>query len=350
MENIIQQITSLWASLTAVVIIIAAFLINNWIFKRIKKEKDKSTLTRQIISVVIVLIGSLLFTLTLPIDQSLKAQIISLIGIVLSAAFALSSTTLIGNGLAGLMNNSIKNFRLGDYVKIEDNFGRVTKKGLLRTEIQTRDRDLMSLPNLYIASKPVKVIRESGTIISTIVSLGYDLNRSEIENYLLSAAEAAGLTDPFVYIESLGDFSVSYQINGLLSDVDKYFTTKSRLNAQVLDHLHKNGVEIVSPTFMNQRQANETKFIPTITATTKKEETEKSPEELIFDKAIEATKIEEKSAYLKQLDEKIEELQENLKVGGDKTAIGERIERLKDRKGRLAENIEELKKKLSEQK
>jgi len=244
-------------TLVTVFVIIIALVITKWIFKRIEQEKEKSTITRQVIYAIIILLGALALTISLPIEQTLKGQIIGLIGIVLSAAFAFSSTTLIGNALAGLMNANIKNFHLGDFIRIENNFGRVTKKGLFRTEIQTEDRNLTSLPNLYIANNPLKIIRESGTIISTTVSLGYDLNRSKIETALLEAANNAGLTEPFVYITNLGDFSVTYKINGLLTDITKYFTVTSNLNAKVMDHLHKAGIEIVSPNFMNKRQVND---------------------------------------------------------------------------------------------
>lgn len=268
----------------------------------------------------------------------------------LSAAIALSSTTLIGNALAGLMNSSIKNFKLGDFVKIEDNFGRVTKKGLFRTEIQTEDRNLTSLPNLYIATNPMKIVRESGTIISAAISLGYDLNHSEIEKHLLKAALESGLEDPFFYIDELGDFSVTYRINGILKDINKYFTTHSLLNAKVMDNLHENGVEIVSPAFMNQRQVNENKFIPEIRLRKKDKGENNLPEKIVFDKAIEADKIEEKEEYLEKIDNQIDELKQKLKGNSNKDEINLRIKRLVENKKHLEENIEEQKNKLNERK
>ena len=350
MNDIINKITSFGGSLFILLTIIATFLLNRWLFQKIRSEKEKVTIARQVISVIIILIGALAFTISLPIDKSLKGQIISLIGIVLSASIALSSTTLIGNALAGIMNSSIKNFKLGDFLKIEDNFGRVTKKGLFRTEIQTEDRNLTSLPNLYLATKPMKIVRDSGTIISTIVSLGYDLSHSEIEKHLLKAAEKTGLKDPFVFIDKLGDFSVTYRINGMLTDLNKYFTTRSLLNINVMDSLHENRIEIVSPTFMNQRQVNENRFIPVV-ATSQKDINEKNlPENIVFDKAIEADKIEEKEEYVKKIDKQIDELKQNLKDGGEKDKINEKIKQLEKNKKLLKENIEDQKNNLEQHK
>lgn len=346
MDEILNQILSLWGSFVAIIIITIVFVANNWIFSKSKQEKG--TIISQIMSVVIVLIGILTITITLPIDESIKGQIISLIGIVLSAALALSSTTIIGNALAGLMNSSINNFKLGDFVKIENNFGRVTKKGLFRTEIQTEDRDLTSLPNLYIASNPVKIVRDSGTIISVTVSLGYDLNRTRVEKILLSAAKESGLIEQFVYVTNLGDFSVSYKINGLLKDTNKYFTTKSLLNEKVMDNLHKEGIEIVSPTFMNQRQVGETKFIGKVIQSDKINIEEKLPEEIIFDKAIKADKIEEQSQSVENIRNEISKLKQTLKDSENKDAINERIKYLEKYKEKLNEKIKAQKSSLED--
>ncbi|MFC2094674.1 mechanosensitive ion channel family protein [Bacteroidota bacterium] len=350
MNQFIDVLLSFSGAVITVFIIILSLIVIKWIFKRIEQEKEKGTITRQVIYLIIILLGALALAISLPIEQTLKAQIIGLIGIVISAAFAFSSTTLIGNALAGLMNANIKNFKPGDFIRIENNFGRITKKGLFRTEVQTEDRNLTSLPNLYIANNPLKIIRESGTIISTTVSLGYDLNRSKIENALLEAANNAGLTEPFVFITNLGDFSVTYKINGMLTDISKYFTVTSKLNANVMDHLHNGGIEIVSPKFVNQRQVNDIQFIPEVTKESKPSRAEKSPEDLIFDKANKADKIDNKIESLAKIDEEIKQLKSASKDAKDKEEINKRIKTLEELKDKINSTIVDDKKKLDEEK
>jgi small-conductance mechanosensitive channel len=63
----------------------------------------------------------------------------------------------------------------------------------------------------------------------------------------------AGLQNPFVQIKELGDFSISYRIAGFLPDVKHILTSRSDLRKLVVDMLHGDGIEIVSPNFMNQR-------------------------------------------------------------------------------------------------
>ena len=88
----------------------------------------------------------------------------------------------------------------------------------------------------------------------------------------------------------LGDFSVTYRVAGLLSDVKNLISARSRLRAAAMDALHRGGVEIVSPTFMNTRAFEVGKqFIPKPTGIVKAEEAEATKaEQLAFDKADEA--------------------------------------------------------------
>ncbi|MEE4196069.1 MAG: mechanosensitive ion channel domain-containing protein [Bacteroidales bacterium] len=353
-----NQITTFFSSVLSpalvLIILILLLFLNRWIFSGIKKSKDSLIVTRQTISMFIVLAGLLAFILSLPIEKELKGQLLSFLGIIISAAIALSSTTVLGNLMAGLMNNSMKRYRMGDLINIGELTGRVTRKNIFHTEIQLEDSNFVTIPNLYMASNPVKLTRKTNTVISITVSLGYDVPQTKIEKSLKEAALDAGLTDPYVYIIALGDFSVSYKIHGFLEDANKFFSTTSLLRSKVMDHLHKDQIEIVSPAFMNQRRVDETTFIPKIIV--KKEETipeEKSPEELIFDKATEAEAIEKKKEYLNEIEEKIDQLNEKNKKTKDKEESEEHkktIERLKNTKQRIEEHIQRQNEKLNEKK
>jgi len=165
------------------------------------------------------LVVVLLVILALPLGHETRGQLLSLFGIVVSATIALGSSTLLGNAMAGIMLKVVRNFRSGDFVSVGESFGRVSERGLFHTEIQTPDRDLVTLPNLYLATTPVRVVRSSGTIVSATCSLGYDVNHTRVEELLRDAADTAGLTEPFVQVLDLGDFSVTYKVAGLLKEV-----------------------------------------------------------------------------------------------------------------------------------
>jgi len=338
--------------LLTLLIFIGAYYGLNWLFTRQSKYSKKGlSIVQQILLFLLVLTGIIMVIIVWPMEgEEKRGQIIGLIGIVLSAAFALSSTTFLGNIFAGIMNRSIKHLQIGDFIRIGEYFGKVSDLGLFHTEIQNENRDLTTLPNLHLATNAVRVIRNSGTIISTAVSLGYDVGRKKIESCLLEAATNAGLTDPFVYITSLGDYSVVYQINGLLSDTEKNISATSRLNAMVLDGLHYAKIEIVSPTFMNQRQVGDTVFIP---RKERQKDTimEAAPEDLIFDKATQAKTLELKLERVGKLNKNIAEMKANLKQIDDpeqKIQAQERIKKWEDMLIRTNEKIKEEKAKLKE--
>ncbi len=280
----------------------------------------------------------------LPVSDELRGQLLSLIGILLSAAIALSSTTFVGNAMAGVLLRVVGGFKLGDFLQVGDHFGRASERGLFHTEIQTEDRDLTTLPNLYLVTHPMTVVRASGTIISATVSLGYDRERSRIEKLLLAAAEAAELEEPFVQILELGDFSVSYRVAGLLTEVKHLISARSRLRSCVIDSLHGGGVEIVSPTFMNTRAVPEGKtFIPAAEEAEPEAESAKAPEEVVFDKADQAESRERVAEEHGGLGAREKQLRERLKEAGDgaeKERLERELESLAEERERLAAELE----------
>lgn len=253
----------------------------------------KTSLWAQAFVILAGLILLVALLATIPVEDSIRGQLFSLLGVVLSAAIALSSTTFIGNAMAGLMLSTLRNFRPGDFVRVEGHVGRVTGRGLFHTELQTETSDLTTLPNMFLVTNAVTVVRATGTLVTAEASLGYDVSRHDIEACLLKAARATGLEEPFVQIVDLGDFSVLYRVSGLLTEVKSLLSTRSRLRAEILDALHAAEIEIVSPNFMNSRALPpETKILPPESRKPRQERASGSPESIVFGKAEAAAETE----------------------------------------------------------
>jgi small-conductance mechanosensitive channel len=282
----------------------------------------------------------------------MKGNLISLFGIAVTAVIALSSTTLASNAMAGLMLRAVRNFKRGDYIRCGDFLGRVTERGLFHTEIQNERSDLITLPNLHLATNPVTVIRPSGTFVSAKLSLGYDVPNATIKKLLIKAAESAGLVEPFVRIRELGDFSVTYEVSGRLADTKRFLGSKSSLHRAVLDILHAAGIEIVSPGFMNQRQiSDQGPFIPEVsTDVPAQAKPEKDPDSLVFDKADQVEKVEDLRDRLKALDGEIAELEAQAKAADEAEAknVEETIFLRQRIRERLVEKIADIEKKVDE--
>lgn len=271
----------------------------------------RRTLAPQFLMVVIAVIGLLVFLLTLPFSDTTRGQVVSLAGVILTGIIAISSTTFVTNAMAGLMLRWIRFFKTGDFIEINGLFGRITERGLFHTEIQNEERDLITFPNLYLIANPTTVVRSSGTIISSTLSIGYDIPHLQMEELLQKAARQTGLTEEFVHITELGDFSVSYKISGYLSETKQLLSARSNLKRNILDELHQAGIEIVSPNFINQRVLHEKEtIIP------KKQESRKvvaappatAPETVMFDKADSAEEMDQWQKKYDGLTRQIEEL------------------------------------------
>ena len=300
--EIAASFTPLLGTLAAVAVLLAAI---NWFLKRRWKDDPDAQFRFQLIMLALTFSGLLAIILSLPISEETRGQLLSLIGILLSAAIALSSTTFIGNIMAGIMLKAVRSARPGDFITVASLTGRITEMDLLHTEIQTEFRDLVTVPNLFMVTQPLQVVRASGSIITAEVSLGYDVSHARATEILCAAAADAGLKDGFVHVRELGDFSVLYRVAGLLEDIQSLISARSKLRAEMLDALHEAGVEIVSPNFMNTRALQDGKaFIP---APTRKqpEASHAAAEDLAFDKAEDAASMEKIRVQIQKVDEEI---------------------------------------------
>jgi small-conductance mechanosensitive channel len=327
-------------------ILAAVILTIRRLFGKRDATRPRHKYWHQLIMLAITIMGLIAVIMVSPLNENQQGQLLRLIGILLTGAIALSSTTLLGNALAGFMLRAVRSFKMGDFVSVGDHFGRVSGRGFFHTEVQTAQRDLITLPNLYLVTNPVKVVRESGTIISAEVSLGYDVPRMKIKRLLLDGAKAAELADPFVHVVELRDFSVVYRVSGFLSEVKELIRARSRLKEELLDALHAGGIEIVSPGFVNRRMVEDRMFIPPVEneAVEPDRSFEESAEAVAFDKAEEAESTEDLQVRIEEMRVQMEDLEKKLKDAaddGEKDRLKDRITQLQSIRERLTKVVQE---------
>ncbi len=330
---------------TGIAVIGGLWLAHMLIIRRVLAA-GRPRLARQVIMLALTAAGVIAVVLALPISDSTRNSLLGLLGLLgllFTGVIALSSTSFISNAMAGLMLRAVRSFSPGDFVRVGGYFGRVTERGLFHTEIQSEDRDLVTIPNLFLSVNPVTVIRSSGTIISCDLSLGYDVPYYRVEPLLKAAAEDAGLQDPFAQILTLGDYSITYRIAGFCTEVAQLLSQRTRLRQAVLDQLNGDGIEIVSPAFTNQRRVREgIKFTFAPRPAYDAQEAEQVPEKRIFDKAD----LADRSAAIKDeqlsLAREIEELKSRVRLsdGEEKLALDRQIAARAERLAHLASLVD----------
>ena len=144
--EIIGRFVPLLATLTLVFVVL--YLIDRGLRRRWQAQPD-AQFRFQLIMLALTVSGGLGVVLARPVSETLRGQLLSLIGILLSAAIALSATTFIGNIMAGIMLRAIRSARPGDFITVGAITGRVTEMALLHTEVQTEDSDLGRFPTCF---------------------------------------------------------------------------------------------------------------------------------------------------------------------------------------------------------
>ncbi len=352
MPEVLQQIDSeILVRLGGAVGVVALLFAVRGVLTKYYGDTPGKRARNQALMIALGFVAVIAIILAIPFeDEGTRGNLLALFGIVASGAIALSSTTFLGNAMAGLMLQSMQHYRPGDYLRCGEHFGRVSERGLFHTEIQTQERDLTTLPNLYLVTNPVTVVSGGGTIISAEIGLGYDVPRQRVEELLLEAAQLVELEEAFVSVLELQDHAVVYRIAGLLEDPRDLISRRSRLHKRVLDVVHGAGVEIVSPGFMVVRRGSDDPVVPEAYVTADQLPAE-PPEAVLFEKADLAGSVESLRDLLAAVEHEITTLAEEIKSETDekeqrwKTARRGRLEAQRDR---LRERLEEAESALEE--
>ncbi len=189
------------------------------------------------------------------------------ISVFLGVLFSLGSTSAVANTVGGVILIYTRAFQLGDRVQIGDIIGDIEDKTLLVTRIRTPKNVIVTLPNAAVLNSNVvnfsASARETGIplIISTTITLGYDVPWRKVYQVLLAAAETTEslLKDPqpFVLQTSLDDFYVSYELNVYTDKTRKLFYIYSDLHQNIQDKCNEADIEILSPHYSAIRDGNQ---------------------------------------------------------------------------------------------
>ncbi len=286
----------------------------------------------------ILFFGFVIIFTILPINASSKNSFLSLFGLLISAIVAMSSTTFVSNAMAGAMLRRIKNFKPGDFIQVDNHFGRISETGLLHTEIQTRNSNLTTLPNIFLVTHPVTVIPNKEVLVDATLSLGYDVSHHKVEKVLKLAAKKINLIDPFVQITDLGDYSISYRVAGFLEDGKKLLGVRSNLRKQVIDSLHTANIEIVSPEFINMRQYKNTDLFLSKSKSYQQQDNSKTQTTKVFDKADTAEKVNTIEQEILKIEELIK--QEKAEKNDENKVIS--LQKMKENLSKQAEEAEKI--------
>jgi len=189
----------------------------------------------------------------LPYSDTQAFQGISLfIGVI----FSLSSSTAIGNLVAGLVITYMRPFRIGDRIKIGENVGIVVEKNAVVVRIQTDKKEFITFPNITILTSNItnySYSKESGNglIVNSKITYNYAVDWRKIHELLISAAKKTQYIEetpePFVLQRSLDDFYCVYEINAYTKEIVKVMQVYSELHKNIQDAFREAGLDMTAP-------------------------------------------------------------------------------------------------------
>jgi small-conductance mechanosensitive channel len=176
------------------------------------------------------------------------------------AVFSLGSSALVGQFMSGLVLMYSRAFRRGDYVRVGECEGTILELGMLSTKIRTNKREMVTIPNSVVVGQEMKnysrLAEETGVIVSTSVTIGYDAPWRQVHAMLEEAAARTPKLKreppPYVYQMALSDFYVEYQLFAYLEFPNERIPVLAALHANIQDVFNEHGVQIMSPHFEGQ--------------------------------------------------------------------------------------------------
>ena len=269
---------SVWAYIPNLFTILVIYFIMKYfirfiryIFSEIETEKLKipgfySDWARPTFGIIKLFLYAFMIVLIFPYLPGSDSAIFKGVSIFIGVLFSLGSSSAVGNMIAGLMITYMRPFKIGDRIKIAGVAGDVVEKTILVTRVRTPKNEIITIPNSSVLSgntiNYTSETNETGLIIHTTITIGYDVPWKIVHQALIDAALKTDMIlqepKPFVRQTSLDDFYVSYQINAYTKEASKQAYLYSCLHQNIQDVCNESDIEILSPHYRAGRDGNMT--------------------------------------------------------------------------------------------
>ncbi len=249
-----------------------AIAITKYFFRRSQKKQGRTIIDetrvgflRQIVTAVIYIIGISAFLSLIPGMQRVSDSILASAGIV-AMAVGLASQEALSNIVGGLFIIFWRPFKVGDFIKIDDEVvGTVTEITLRHTVIRNLENRMILIPNNKINSSTIinSSYGELATCAFVEISVAYttDLNKAihvmrdeimkhpRLIDHRTDEEKEKGVEKVKIHVINLGDSSITLRAFAwAASNADAYVMNFDLLKA-VKERFDKEGIEIPYPYF-----------------------------------------------------------------------------------------------------
>jgi small conductance mechanosensitive channel len=243
------------------------FLMNNLEQARKRNLVDEtlSRLLSHIVKALIYIIGLLLIISSIPPLHSVSVAILTGAGIA-SIVIGMAAQNTLGNIISGISLAIFKPFRVGDYVTVNNEYGKITDLGLRHTIITTWDNRRLIIPNSNISEEAIInwSIEDSTILWPVDIGISYDSNIGLARTIMIDEAknhpnvmkyseirnihpEVTEENNNKVLVTELGDFAVNMKLLVWVSDRALAYITGCELLESIKNRFDAEGIEVPFP-------------------------------------------------------------------------------------------------------
>ncbi|MEM0099792.1 MAG: mechanosensitive ion channel family protein [Desulfurococcaceae archaeon] len=238
--------------IASIIAIIVAYYIGKIAESQVKKARIEAppeiiyNIARSL-KMIAIIIGILVALSILEIDLTGLLIAAGFAGIVVGLAAQQTLSQLFA-GIALIIEGRLK---IGDSVKVGDDWGIVTSVGLLSTKIRLWSGEVLTIPNSNVMSSKIYNYSKSIARRADItIGISYNADISKAINIIKRVLDEKELVlavpPPTVIVDNLGDSAVVLKILFWLPSKE-YWTIRREIIREIKEALEKEGIEIPYP-------------------------------------------------------------------------------------------------------
>ena len=184
------------------------------------------------------------------VARILGADLTGLIAILAAAGFAvgLALQGSLGNFASGILILTFHPYRVGDWIEVDEKFGRVTEIGIFSTNVLTPGNKTLIIPNSTITESVVTNFSKIGVLrLELHVSMPYEESFPEVENILMETVRVIPgvLEDPApeIGIHTFDSHSIELIVRPYVAP-DDFWEVTFAANKAIKAAFHDNHIKV----------------------------------------------------------------------------------------------------------
>ncbi len=229
-------------------------LVDRYVWELYFREKHRVKIPKflsQVVSLTLIVV-SVVLILVYGYHAEIKGLVLA--PSVLAVILGLAMQNLLGNIIAGLALQFGKAFKDGDWLLVNNQYGKVVEINWRSTRLLTNDDVSIDIPNLDMTKSVITNLNLPTRLHAARITLMVDntMPPTRVKDVLLHATSNAkgvsGEKKPKVYLKNFGESAVEYEIKFYLEDHEYYNDICDAIRTNVWYSFQRHGIKMPFPT------------------------------------------------------------------------------------------------------